>query len=74
MIQSAHIHGFVEYREGDGPNIRIRIGPCEVEETAMDVTISWTDGETRGVAAIPLSDYRRYLASRTIQIDDVKTP
>ena len=42
MIKSARIIGKVEYREGDGANITIRPGPCEVDETAMDATISWT--------------------------------
>lgn len=42
MIKSARITGKVEYREGDGANITIRPGPCEIDETAMDATISWT--------------------------------
>lgn len=69
MIKHARILGIVEYREGDGPNITIRPGPCEVDETAQDATISWTDGDSHGSAAIPISDYRRYLASHAIQID-----
>lgn len=68
MTHSAHITGKVEYREGDGPNITIRPGPCEVEETELDATISWTDGESRGSAAMPLADYRRYVSSKAIQI------
>jgi hypothetical protein len=72
MIRSARITGLVEYREGDGANITIRLGPCEVDETALDATISWTDGDSHGSAAIPISDYRRYLASRAIQLDAMK--
>lgn len=72
MIKTARITGKVEYREGDGANITIRVGPCEVEETALDATISWTDGESHGSAAIPIADYRRYIASKAIQIDGVK--
>lgn len=68
MTQSARIAGKVEYREGDGPNITIRPGPCEVEETELDATISWTDGESRGSAAMPIADFRRYVASKAIQI------
>lgn len=64
MTQHAHITGKVEYREGDGPNIRIRPGPCEITETALDVTISWTAGETHGAAAMPVANFRRYLARR----------
>lgn len=68
MGKSASIKGKVVYREGDGANITIPVGPCEVEETALDVTISWTDGDTLGSAAIPLADFRRYLASKAIEV------
>ncbi|MBT9596541.1 MAG: hypothetical protein IV094_11195 [Vitreoscilla sp.] len=72
MISTARITGTVEYREGDGANITIRPGPCEVEETALDVTISWADGDSHGSAAMPIADYRRYIASKAIQVDAVK--
>jgi hypothetical protein len=74
MIHHARITGKVEYREGDGANITIRLGPCEVEETEMDATISWVDGDSHGSTAIPIGDYRRHLASKAIQIDGVKAP
>ena len=74
MIKTARITGIVEYREGDGANITIRLGPCEVVETALDATISWTDGDSRGSAAMPMADYQRYLASKAIQIVGVKSP
>lgn len=70
MTKSARITGKVEYREGDGANITIRPGLCEVEESALDATISWTDGESHGSAAIPIDDFRRYIASKAIRIDD----
>jgi hypothetical protein len=69
MTQTARITGKVEYREGDGANITIRPGPCEVDETALDATISWTDGHSNGSAAMPIDDFRRYIASKAIQID-----
>jgi hypothetical protein len=72
MIKSARITGKVEYREGDGVSIAIRPGPCDVDETTLDATISWTDGDTRGSAAIPIADYRRYVATKAISIDAVK--
>lgn len=72
MVKQARITGKVEYREGDGPNITIRPGPCEVDETALDVTISWTDGDSRGSTAMPLSDFRSYVASHAIQVDGSK--
>jgi hypothetical protein len=70
MTKTARITGKVEYREGDGPNITIRPGPCEVEETAMDATISWSDGDSHGSAAMPIADFRRYVATRAIRVDD----
>lgn len=70
MVKNARINGKVEYREGDGANITIRLGPCEVEETALDVTLSWTDGDTHGSAAIPMAEYRHYLANKALQIVD----
>lgn len=68
MTQQARITGTVQYREGDGANITIRPGPCEVHETAQDATISWTDAASRGSAAIPIADFRSYVASGAIQI------
>lgn len=70
MIKNAHITGKVEYREGDGANITIRSGPVQVEETALDATISWVDQDSRGSTAIPLADYRRYVAEKAIQLDE----
>jgi hypothetical protein len=68
MTQHAHITGKVEYGEGDGPSIAIRPGPCEIGETAGDATISWTDGDTHGSAAMPIADYRHYLATKAIKL------
>ena len=72
MSQRARITGKVEYREGDGPSNTIPVGPCEVHLTALDATISWTDGDSRGAAAMPIADYRRHLASRAIRLDTDK--
>jgi hypothetical protein len=70
MSKRARINGTVEYREGDGTSIAIRPGPIEIEETELDVTISWTDGETHGSTAIPVSDFKRYVESRAIEVLD----
>ena len=72
MTKNARITGKVEYREGDGPNITIPSGPCQVDETALDATISWNDGDSHGSACIPLANYRSYLASKAIQVDGVQ--
>jgi hypothetical protein len=72
MIKIARITGKVEYREGDGANITIRLGPCEIDETALDATISWSDGDSKGSAAMPIANYRRYVACKAIQIDGMR--
>ena len=69
MKRQAHITGKVEYREGDGASILIPKGPVEVEETPLDVTLSWTDGDTHGSAAMPVSDFKRYVTTRAIEFD-----
>jgi hypothetical protein len=68
MAQQAHIVGKVEYREGDGPNIAIRPGPVQVETALYDATLSWTDQDTRGSAAMPLTDFKRYVAEGKIRL------
>lgn len=72
MIKRARIVGAVEYRQGDGAKFTIRPGPIEVAETALDATISWADGDSRGSAAMPISDYRRYVASHAIRLDGLQ--
>lgn len=74
MAQAAEVVGTVEYREGDGPALRIRKGPIEVETTDMDATLSWEDaasgdtGPTHGRAALPIADYRRYVSEGAIRV------
>ncbi|MEO8153155.1 MAG: hypothetical protein ABI605_08810 [Rhizobacter sp.] len=68
MSKKARITGEVVYREGDGPNITIPRGPCEFEATTNDVTLSWAEGDTRGSAAIPLTDFNRLVASHAIEV------
>ena len=72
VVRQAHITGPVVYRQGDGANITIRPGPCEVVETALDVTIGWADGDTNGSAAMPLTDYRTFVATGAIRVDSPK--
>jgi hypothetical protein len=66
--QTAQIVGKVEYREGDGANIVIRPGPVKVQTGANDVTLSWVDEEVRGSTAIPLTDFKRYVAEGKIKL------
>jgi hypothetical protein len=69
MAQQAQVKGKVEYREGDGTNISIRRGPVEVQTTPTDATLSWSDGETRGSAAMPTGDFRAYVAKGMIELE-----
>jgi hypothetical protein len=68
MDQAADVTGTVEYREGDGINIVIRPGPVTVQATPTDVTLSWVDGETHGSAAMPIGDFRAYVAKGLIAL------
>jgi hypothetical protein len=70
MIQQARVTGPVEYRQGDGITATIRPGPVEIETTLTDATLSWTDGDTHGAAAIPLQDFRRYVSKGAIELRD----
>ncbi len=69
MLSSANIIGKVEYRQGDGVNLTIRPGPCEVELSTLDATLSWTDGESLGSASIPIATYQRYVAKKAILVN-----
>ena len=68
MSRTAVIEGRVEYREGDGASILIRPGPCEVEQGAQDATLSWVDGASHGAAAMPLTEFKRYLSKGAIEL------
>jgi len=63
----ATIVGKVEFREGEGILLEIRIGEAEVNLTRADATLSWIDGDCRGQAAMPLSDFRRYVSEGAIR-------
>ncbi len=62
MAQRAQIIGKVEYREGDGPNIAIRPGPVEVQTSTLDAVLTWVEGETHGSTAMPIGDFRDFVA------------
>ena len=68
MAQAAQVTGKVEYRQGDGVNLTIRPGPVDVQTTPTDATLSWADGETHGSAAMPIGDFRSYVAKGLIAL------
>jgi hypothetical protein len=59
--EAGEIVGTVLYTAGDGVEQKIPLGSCEIESTSTDVTISWRDGETSGVANMPLDNYTVFL-------------
>lgn len=69
MSQNARIVGKVEVRQGDGATQVIRRGPVDVDTTAADATLSWTEGETHAAVAMPLTDFNRYLTQGAIELD-----
>lgn len=68
MTQTATIVGKVEFRPGDGAMMRIPEGPVDIDMTRTEATLSWTDGESRGAAAMPLAEFRRYVAKGAIAL------
>lgn len=68
MTQSAQIQGTVETRQGDGATFVIRPGPVQVQTTASDATLSWTDGETHGTAAMPIANFHAYVLQGAIRL------
>lgn len=68
MTQTATIVGKVEFRPGDGAMMRIPEGPVDIDMTRTEATLSWTDGEARGAAAMPLAEFRRYVAKGAIAL------
>jgi hypothetical protein len=68
--RSARVCTPVEVRQGDGSIYLVPCGPCTVQITALDATISWVDGDTHGLAAMPLTDFDRHLADRSIEFVD----
>ncbi len=68
MTQTANIVGKVEFRPGEGALMRIPRGPVEVDAARAEVTLSWVDGDTHGAAAMPLTEFNRYLSKGAIEL------
>lgn len=66
---TAEVVGNVEYREGSGPMQEIRHGPVEIRVDERDVVVvTWADEHSLGVAAIPVENFRSYLADGAIVV------
>lgn len=69
MTQTANIVGKVEFRPGEGALMRIPRGPVEVDTARTDVTLSWVDGDTHSAAAMPLTEFKRYVSKGAIALE-----
>ncbi len=65
------IVGDVKYSAGDGPELLIPRGPCDIEATSQDATISWREEEGSNVAALPIDTFTRYLTGGAITLERV---
>jgi 2-methylisocitrate lyase-like PEP mutase family enzyme len=66
--QPAQIMGKVEYREGEGPLLTIPAGVVEVETNSGDAVLSWSDGASHGLAAMPVANFCQYVADGMITV------
>ncbi len=66
--QECEIVGTVTYREGDGVEMEIPRGHCQIEVTDLDATLSWAEGDSHGVAAISLQEFRRFVAEGALKL------
>jgi hypothetical protein len=68
MTQAGTIVGTVEFRPGDGAMMRIPQGPVDIDMNRLEATLSWVDGETHGAAAMPLTEFKRYVSKGAIAL------
>jgi 2-methylisocitrate lyase-like PEP mutase family enzyme len=66
--QPAHVIEEVDYRVGEGPLRTIPRGIVEVETTAMDAVITWQEGATHAIAAMPVANFCQYVADFAIVV------
>lgn len=71
MSRNATIQGPVAYRLGEGPLLRVPRGEVELEIGRGDVTLSWSQGQTRRSAAMPSTEFARYVAEGAIVLEPV---
>jgi hypothetical protein len=66
MPANAEVLGKVEYRAGDGPSIVIPPGPIEVQTSFDSAVLSWGDEGAVQTTAMPIAEYKRYVAEGAI--------
>jgi hypothetical protein len=62
----ARIVGPVEFRAGDGPQLKIPEGDCQAMMADDSVVLTWTEDGQSLTAAIPKIEFDRYLQSGAI--------
>ena len=68
MTQHAIIRGEVCFRAGDGVMMPVPDGPVDIEVAEDSVTLSWTEGDAIGSAAITRDEYARFLKDGLIKL------
>jgi 2-methylisocitrate lyase-like PEP mutase family enzyme len=66
--QPVNIMGDVQYREGEGPLLTVPRGVVEVRTSPVDAIISWSDGQSHGLAAMPVANFCQYVADGAIAL------
>jgi len=62
----ARIAGPVEFRAGDGPQLKIPEGNCQILMADDSVVLTWMDTGQSLTAAIPKIDFDRYIEQGAI--------
>ena len=62
----ARIAGPVEFRAGDGPQLKIPEGNCQVLMADDSVVLTWAEGGQSLTAAIPKIEFDRYIEEGAI--------
>lgn len=65
---TAEIVGKVQFRQGDGVLLTVRRGRVAIEVCTCDAVLSWSDDRGRSNAAIPCSEFHRYVEEGAIRL------
>jgi len=60
------IVGNVEFRAGDGPQLKIPEGDCQILMADDSVVLTWTENGQSLTAAIPKIEFDRYIQDKAV--------